>query len=137
MVNQHHIGLVFYVLFSENDDLRYNSGMCDEVEIFSAKYTNKEFCTVFIQRHTVQLLFDNRWTECYAMLNVETGNSKLKVVERTERDWLPISYNVQQPVTWLDVCQNVVKKFNLLTSFLAYLPHISHDREFLCINKAL
>ena len=45
MVNQHH-GKVFYTLFSKNDNLPYNSGMCDEVEIFSAKYTNKTFCAV-------------------------------------------------------------------------------------------
>ena len=87
MVNQHH-GKVFYTLFSKNDNLPYNSGMCDEVEIFSAKHTNKTFCTVFIQRQTVQLLLDNRWTEYYAMLNVVIGNSKLKIAERTERDWL-------------------------------------------------
>ena len=60
MVNQHHIGKVFHTLFSENDNLLYNSGMSDEVVNFSAKYSNKKFCTVLIQTHTVQLLFDNR-----------------------------------------------------------------------------
>ena len=60
MVNQHHIGKAFYTLFSENDNLLYNSGMSDEVVNSSAKYNNKKFCTVLIQRHPVELLFDNR-----------------------------------------------------------------------------
>ena len=61
MVNQHHIDKVFYTLFRENhDNLLYNSGMSDEVVNSSAKYNNKKFCTVLIQRHPVELLFDNR-----------------------------------------------------------------------------
>ena len=61
MVNQHHIDKVFYTLFRENhDNLLYNSGMSDEVVNFSAKYSNKKFGTFVIQRHTVQVLFDNR-----------------------------------------------------------------------------
>ena len=91
MVNQHHIGKVFYTLFSENDNLLYNSGMCDENEIFKQNILSIKNFVQFLFRDTVQLLFDNRWTEYYAKLNIVIGNSKLKVAERTERDWL---YNI-------------------------------------------
>ena len=56
-VNQHHIGKVFYTLFRENDNLLYNSGMCDEVEIFFSKiYQQKILYSFNTETHSSALI---------------------------------------------------------------------------------